>query len=213
MTFYFKVCGITDAAGLAAAVSHGADAVGFNFHPGSPRFIEAATARALVAQLPDSVASVGVFVNRPLDEVVDWMDESGVEWAQFHGDEKPAALVNFPRSWYPALRPAGSLPTDLDEWAAPFVLVDARQAGAYGGTGHTADWVIARHIARVRDTLLAGGLGPDNLAAALDAVRPAGVDLNSGVESAPGIKDSALLARAGAVLAGWQQPRHGEEPR
>lgn len=209
MTFRFKVCGITDAVGLDAAVASGADAVGFNFHPGSPRFIDAPRARALVARLPDAIASVGVFVNRPLDEVVAWMDESGVGWAQFHGDEQAATLVDFPRPWYPALRPAGEMPIGLERWTSPFVLVDACRPGLYGGTGRTADWAVARRIARVRDMVLAGGLGPDNLAAALAAVGPAGVDLNSGVESAPGVKDAARLARAGAVLAGWQG--RGEE--
>ena len=210
MTFRLKVCGITEARGLDAALAAGADAVGFNFHPDSPRFIDAPRARRLIERLPSRVAAVGVFVNRPLDEVLAWMDASGVEWAQFHGDERPETVADFPRPWYPALRPAGQVPPDLTAWASPFVLVDARRPGVYGGTGRTADWTIARRIARARETVLAGGLDPDNLPAALEAVRPAGIDLNSGVEAAPGIKDPARLARAGSILAAWNRTREAE---
>lgn len=203
MTFRFKVCGLTESRGLEAVLAAGADAVGFNFHPGSARYIAPERARALVRRLPGQVAAVGVFVNLPLDEVVRLMDVSGVTWAQFHGDDRPAGLARFPRPWYPALRPREAIPADLADWDAPFVLVDAHQEGHFGGTGRAADWRIARRIARMRPTILAGGLCPDNLAEALARVRPAGVDLNSGVEQSPGIKDPALVSRAGAILAEW----------
>lgn len=210
MSFRFKVCGLTEERSLEAAVDAGADAVGFNFYPQSPRFVPASRARSLVEQLPSDVVPVGVFVNRPLDQVLEWMDESGVAWAQFHGDEQPEDLAVFPRPWYPALRPTRDDPLDVSVWSSPFVLLDARADRHYGGTGRTADWGLARHIARRHEVVLAGGLGPANLEQALEAVRPAGVDLNSGVESAPGIKDPALLERAGVVIAAWAAVREGE---
>ena len=204
MMFHIKVCGITEPRGLQAVVEAGADAVGFNFYPASPRFVVAEKAAELIQSLPGHVATVGVFVNRPLEEALSWMERSGVEWAQFHGDERPDELRDFPRPWYPALRPApGQLP-DLTAWKSPWVLVDACVQGVYGGTGKRADWNVAASLACQGPILLAGGLGPDNLSEALDQVKPEGVDLNSGVESAPGIKDPELLARAMEVLLPWR---------
>ncbi len=205
MSFRIKVCGITDAAGLDVAVAAGAEAVGFNFHLDSPRQVTPATARALVARLPAGVAAVGVFVNQPLDQVRKVMDVSGVGWAQMHGDERASDLAGFERPWYPVVRP-GPGETRLEEdWEAPFILVDARSRRAYGGTGRAADWGAAARLARRRRVVLAGGLSPDNRAAALEAVRHWGVDLNSGVESAPGIKDPDRLARAMAILRPWRR--------
>jgi phosphoribosylanthranilate isomerase len=205
-----KVCGITDRQGLDCALAAGVEAVGFNFYPPSPRFISARRAAGLIRHVPPGVATVGVFANRPLLEAAAWMDESGVAWAQFHGDEHPAMLASFPRPWFPVVRP-GEGETRMDAlWQAPAVLVDARRLEALGGTGKLADWPAAALLARRCRVILAGGLGPANLAAAAASVKPWGVDLNSGVEEAPGRKSAVLLAQAMEALAPWRQaPEEG----
>ena len=105
MRLRVKLCGVTDRPGAELAIAAGVNAVGFNFHPASPRFVEPRRAAGLVRLLPSSVTAVGVFVNARTAEVLRQMDESGVAWAQFHGDERPEDLREFPRPWYPALRP------------------------------------------------------------------------------------------------------------
>jgi len=199
-----KVCGVTRAEDLDMVLGLGVDAVGFNFHPGSPRFVTDKQAAELVRRVPAGIATIGVFVHQSLDEVAAKMDASGVGWAQFHGDRTSAELARFPRPWYPALRP-GEGETRLDDpWPTPFVLVDARLPGAYGGTGRQADWQVAASLARKRRVILAGGLGPHNLPEAVKAVCPWGVDLNSGVEASPGCKARRLLEQALAALSPWR---------
>lgn len=205
MSVKVKICGITDQSGLDAALDAGVDAVGFNFHPHSPRYIGPQRAAALVARVPAGVATVGVFVNLPLPQVRMLMDETGIAWAQFHGDESLATLVDFNRPWYPALRP-GAGETRLDEsWPTPVILVDARREDAFGGTGQVADWQAAARLSRSRRVILAGGLTPENLPAAMKRVRPWAVDLNSGVESAPGCKNAARVRQALHALAPWRR--------
>lgn len=200
-----KVCGVTRAKDLEMILELGVDAVGFNFHPGSPRLVSASQAAALVRQVPAGVATVGVFVRQSLAEVADMMDATGVGWAQFHGDQSSEDLAPFPRPWYPVLRP-GAGETRLDHvWQTPYVLVDARLAGAYGGTGNQADWQVAAGLSRTRRVILAGGLGSHNLPAAMETVSPWGVDLNSGVETSPGCKDRRRLEEALAALSPWRE--------
>lgn len=210
--FRVKVCGVTEERGMAAAVAAGADAIGFNFWPGSRRRVTVERARDLARRLPAHVETVGVFVNQPRPEVLEIMDATGIRWAQFHGEETAAALNGFPRPWYPALRPAATEEPRLSDWESPCILIDAHDEGARGGTGRLADWRRAAAWARERSLVLAGGLGPGTVAAAVAAVRPAAVDLNSGVESAPGIKDPELLRRALEALADWLAPG-AEAPR
>jgi phosphoribosylanthranilate isomerase len=202
--FRVKVCGITDEEGVAAAVGAGADAVGFNFHPASPRYLTVARAAALIRLLPQTVVPVGVFVNRPAGEVEEWMERSGVRWAQLHGDERPQDMRGLRRPYYPAVRPGAHGAADPDAWPAPCILVDAGVEGLYGGTGRTADWDEAAALARRRPVILAGGLSPENLLEALSHVRPAAVDLNSGVESAPGRKDPARVREAVRIARDWR---------
>ena len=182
----------------------GVDAVGFNFHPGSPRHLSDHAAADLVRRVPAGVATIGVFVHQTQAEVAAKMDASGVGWAQFHGDQTRAELAQFPRPWYPALRPGTGEDRLQDTWPTPFVLVDARSPDAYGGTGKQADWRAAAALAQQCRVILAGGLGPDNLAEAVSTVRPWGVDLNSGVETAPGCKDRRRLEQALAALSPWR---------
>jgi len=201
--FRVKVCGLTEERGMEAAIAAGADAVGFNFWAGSPRCVTIDRARALVRRLPSQVETVGVFVNQPRGEVLSILGETGIRWAQFHGEETPAELNGFPHPWFPALRPAAHQEPRLSDWMSPCILIDAHHAVTRGGTGHAADWERAAAWARQRPLILAGGLSPETVAAAVARVRPAAVDLNSGVESAPGIKDPQRLSRALAALAGW----------
>ncbi|MFQ5767925.1 MAG: N-(5'-phosphoribosyl)anthranilate isomerase [Acidobacteriota bacterium] len=211
MIFRVKVCGITRPEDLLAAVEAGADAVGFNFYSGSPRHVTPQSASRMRGLVPAGVKAVGVFVNCKLHEVRILMDEIGLDWAQFHGDERPADLEQFPRPWYPAVRPRRGDDAAYPAWKSPCVLIDATVPGRYGGTGQSADWALAARIARRRLVILAGGLGPETLEEALAAVRPQAVDLNSGVEDRPGIKSPRRLARAMEILGRWRRKCEEEE--
>jgi len=193
-----KVCGITTLRDAEAAVVLGADALGFNFCPASPRFVEGADALRIIRRLPPFVVPVGVFVNVPDPaDVVRLAAESGVAAVQLHGDESPEycrRLSGLPL--IKALR-VGS-PTDLDA-AASFpvraVLLDSREGSLWGGTGRIFDWGMIDAARRPRVPLiLAGGLNASNVANAIRKVRPYAVDVCSGVESEPGVKDPGKLA-------------------
>jgi phosphoribosylanthranilate isomerase len=189
-----KICGITNAEDAAAAVAAGADALGFVFHVKSPRVVEPAVVKRIVAGLPPFVLTLGVFVNEEAKRVRDIMDDCGLALAQLHGDESAAYCELLGRPALKALRLRGpeSL-LGLAEFKGRagvrgFVL-DAYSEAAYGGTGKVADWPLAATVARTVPVLLAGGLTPDNVREAVHAVRPYGVDVSSGVEAAPGRKD------------------------
>jgi len=196
MTVKLKVCGLTSLEDACAAIDCGAEYLGFNFYPKSPRYIAPTAARPIIERLPDDVISVGVFVNEPRPEDVDEiMRASGARMAQLHGDESPdyCAGVGAERV-IKALR-AGD---DFDarrvlDYPASAVLLDAFDAKLYGGTGKTANWAVAREAAELTRIFLAGGLSPDNILEAIRAVEPFAVDVNSGVESAPGRKDASKL--------------------
>ncbi len=198
MMIKLKVCGITTIEDARAAIDCGAEYLGFNFYPKSPRYISPQSARAIIERLPDEIISVGVFVNeaRP-EDVIEILQTSGARMAQLHGDESPdyCAQVGAERV-IKALR-AGD---DFDarrvlDYPASAILLDAFDAKLYGGTGKTANWAIAREVARLAKIFLAGGLSPDNIVEAIRAVEPFAVDVNSGVESAPGRKDAVKLKR------------------
>jgi phosphoribosylanthranilate isomerase len=210
MDFLIKICGITTPADAEMAARAGAGAIGINFWPGSKRFVTDATAAAILAALPPAVLKFGVFVNATAKEVVDKIARLGLDRAQLHGDERPADFVALsPSRLVRAIRvrDAGSL-ADAHRWQADLFIYDAFGEG-YGGTGTTAPWSQIGDAGVKRPFLLAGGLTPDNVGAAIVATRPAGVDVASGVELFPGRKDAArvrsfiLAARtAAAGLAG-----------
>lgn len=190
-----KICGITRPADAEAAARLGADAIGLNFWPGSKRFVAPADARAIVRALPPFVTAVGVFVNPTRDDLLRAVEASGVAIAQLHGDEPPEACAGLPFPVIKALRvkDASSLAA-LRAYGGPAVLLDSATPG-YGGSGEPFDWSLAAEAVRAgARVILAGGLGPGNVAAAIRAVRPYGVDTASGVESAPGVKDGEKLA-------------------
>jgi len=191
-----KICGITRLEDALAAAELGADALGFNLWPGSPRFVRPEAAREIVARLPPFVAAVGVFVNQPPAEVVRLAAAAGVALVQLHGDEAPRDCEGLGLRVIKAFRVAG----EEDLAAIPAygsvaaVLLDSRSQG-FGGSGRAFDWELARRAAGPKPLVLAGGLGPGNVAQAIRTVRPYAVDTASGVESSPGVKDREKMAR------------------
>jgi phosphoribosylanthranilate isomerase len=194
MSFLVKICGITRPADAELACRAGADAIGLNFWRGSRRFVEDGQASEILAAAAPGVLKVGVFVNASPKEVDEQALRLGLDLAQLHGDESPAAWAGRDGGRIiRALRIAEeSSLAQADGWAPRFYLYDAFSEG-YGGSGKTAPWSIIARAGR-RPFLLAGGLDADNVAAAIAAVRPDGVDVSSGVESGPGIKDAAKVA-------------------
>lgn len=192
-----KICGITSVEDGLAAVGAGADAVGFVFWPGSPRAVDAATARRISQALPPFVSRVGVFVDASMEDVRRVADEVGLDLVQFHGSEPPDQVAAAPRR---AIKALGvgldfdvALATAFSEGATA-LLLDTQSNAAPGGTGQSFDWSKVRAVrTQVLHLILAGGLDPENVAAAIATVRPDGVDVSSGVESSPGRKDAAKM--------------------
>lgn len=191
-----KVCGITSLADALAAIDCSAELLGFNFYGKSPRFIAPDDARRIIEQLPAAIIPVGIFVNEASPEnVIEILQASGARLAQLHGDEDAAycAAVGAERV-IKALRVGDDFEVErVRDYPAWAVLLDAFDKKLYGGTGKTADWTKAAAAAKVARVFLAGGLAPENIADAIRAVAPYAVDVNSGVESAPGRKDAARL--------------------
>ncbi|MBN2369651.1 MAG: phosphoribosylanthranilate isomerase [Vicinamibacteria bacterium] len=192
-----KVCGITSIMDAAAATEAGASALGFVFWPRSPRAVDVATARLIIATLPPFVVRVGVFVDATREELARTSAEAGLDMIQLHGDEPPEELHGLPRRALKALRVAAGFALDsVDRYAGRVdgILLDSGAAGVPGGTGRTFDWSLAREVRdRVKRLVLAGGLTPDNVHEALAQVRPDAVDVSSGVETAPGRKNPEKL--------------------
>ena len=197
-----KICGITRAEDARLAASLGATAIGFIFWPSSPRAISPLRARAIVDALPASVTTVGVFVNAGRDEIEAAADEANLQAVQLHGDETPELARSLSRRVIKAITLAGDIDERVNEWPGTMLLLDAHDAAKRGGTGRVIDWDRAAAIARAHDIILAGGLGPANVADAVARVRPAGIDVSSGVESSPGIKDPGKLRALFDALAG-----------
>jgi phosphoribosylanthranilate isomerase len=200
-----KICGVTTAADVGHAARLGADAVGLNFYPRTPRHVARESARVLLRELPPFVAAVGLFVGQPLAQVAEAVRPFGrIRTVQWHG-EHPEVGMGFPLQLIPAFavrdpqsllqiedyldrcRAAGRLPEA--------VLVDAHVAGLYGGTGQPAPWRLLTDFRPGVPLILAGGLTPDNVGEAVRMVRPYAVDVASGVESSPGIKDVEKMRR------------------
>jgi phosphoribosylanthranilate isomerase len=186
-----KVCGITRRDDAEAAVEAGAGALGFVFWPNSPRFVDPYRARAIVAALPAFVTTVGVFVNQTPEYINEVAALVRLGVVQLHGEEPVDELARIARPVLKAFPVAGSVePAGVDVWpAAVTLLLDVHDTEKRGGTGRTIDWDVAVRIASRRRSILAGGLTPDNVADAIARVRPFGLDVSSGVERSPGIKD------------------------
>jgi phosphoribosylanthranilate isomerase len=192
---FLKICGLTRLTDALHATAHGATALGFVFWPRSPRYVTPERAGEIIAELPPTIVTVGVFVNEPIDAIARIVGIAGVTAVQLHGDEPPAYAGAL--SW-PVLRSAtvDELMTVAAAWPEPAtLLVDAADPKRRGGTGATVDWKKAAAVAGQRRLVLAGGLTPLNVAEAIAIVQPYGVDVSSGVEAAPGVKDFAKVTR------------------
>jgi phosphoribosylanthranilate isomerase len=190
-----KICGITRLEDARFAVECGARALGFVFWPESPRSIDPDRARAIVSALPPSVTPVGVFVNQASEYVNGVAALARLGAVQLHGDETAAYAGAMTQ---PVIKAVGVAQTDeeIDAWpSGTLLLLDVYDPVRRGGTGRPLDWARASAIAARRRVVLAGGLTPDNVAEAISRVQPFGIDVSSGVEVAPGVKDHQRLAR------------------
>lgn len=201
-----KICGVTRVEDAELCVSAGADAIGLNFYPKSPRCVSVAHAERIVAAIGRRALTVGVFVDASYEQIRDTLQQTGIVCAQLHGDEPPSLLERLLPHAYKAIRvrDQASL-AQARGYAGEHILLDAYVAGQAGGTGHSFNWALATELAGERKVTLAGGLEPSNVAAAIAAVRPFCVDVASGVEpkAAPGRKDPdkvrAFIAAAKAL--------------
>lgn len=196
MPIAVKVCGITRIEDGLAAASAGAQAVGFIFHPRSPRYVDAAHVQAIALALPPFITPVGVFVDPERAFVESVLRRVRLGALQFHGDEDPAFCAGFGMPYLKAVRVREDL--DLLQYASIFrgaqgLLLDAFVSGAHGGTGQTFDWSLIPPALPL-PLVLSGGLNADNVGAAIRRVRPWAVDVSSGVEIDKGIKDAAKIA-------------------
>ena len=192
-----KICGVTNLEDALLCAEAGSDMLGFNFYPKSPRYVAPQIARDIIARLPASVVSVGVFVNEGHPRHVEELAaRAGVAAVQLHGDE-PAAYCRALRGRFviKALRVAADFaPETASAYGTQAVLLDAHSRDLYGGTGDVFDWSAARRVrALVPQLFLAGGLGPHNAAEAVRAVAPYAVDACSLLERAPGLKDASRV--------------------
>ena len=196
MSTAVKICGITRVEDAVVASRCGAHAIGLVFYRPSPRYIEPAAAAAIVRALPPFVTPVGLFVDAPASEVQSVSAESGVRMLQFHGSETPQFCGQFALPYLKAVRVRPGV--DLLQYARDFhgakgLLLDAFQEGLHGGTGEVFDWALIPPSLSL-PIVLSGGLSPENVAAAIRQVKPAAVDVSSGVEASKGIKDPAKIA-------------------
>jgi len=191
-----KICGITNPEDAILASELGADALGFIFHPASPRRVAPEAAREIIRQLPPLVLSVGVFVDEEAELVRDLAARVGLDWVQLHGWESPEYCRSLGRRVLKGFRiEAASSLGALAEYrdAVQAFLLDTYKAGQAGGTGETFDWQLARRAQDFGAIVLAGGLNPANVAQAIEVAQPQAVDVASGVEAAPGKKDPEKL--------------------
>lgn len=192
-----KICGITHSDDASEAVRLGADALGFVFYPKSRRWLTPAQASAIAATLPPFVSRVGLFLSPEPALVREVLDVLQPDCLQFHGAETPEFCAEFARPYIKAVPMAPGV--DLAAWSARFanaqaLLLDSHRSGEAGGSGRVFDWSAAVFERSAKPLVLAGGLNVDNVEEAIKRVRPYAVDVSSGVESAPGRKDPALMA-------------------
>jgi phosphoribosylanthranilate isomerase len=196
-----KICGVTRPADARLAADLGASAIGMVFWPKSPRAVDVARAREIVAALPPFVTAVGVFVNQ-MEEAPDIAAAAGLDVIQLHGDERPDSYAALTIRTVKAIGVSSAACVDVAAAVPPqtTVLLDAHDPIRRGGTGQLIDWSLAETIARRRPVILSGGLNAENLVLAIETVRPAAIDVSSGVESAPGHKDAGKLRELFDVL-------------
>lgn len=191
-----KICGITNQEDALVAAQGGASALGFIFYPPSPRYITPADARKITSALPSGIITVGVFVNEKPENINKVLDVCALDMIQLHGDETPEYCRQFRVS---GVIKAVELKNKDDVHNAlgypAVILADNREGNLYGGTGKTSRWELAALLNKKKPLILSGGLNVTNIAEAIKAVKPAALDINSGVESAPGKKDHRTLSQ------------------
>lgn len=191
MGLFVKICGIASGADAEAVAELSPDALGFNFWPGSPRYVLAGEVAAWVRDLPAHLLRVGIFVDAAPDEVDSICEKAGLQVAQLHGRETPAMVARLHLPAWKVVHLDRMTVPDAQAYAVDAFLVDSYSAAMPGGTGKVADWPKAAEFVRDagRKVILAGGLTPLNVGEAIERVHPWGVDVSSGVEAAPGKKD------------------------
>ncbi|MGO9712620.1 MAG: phosphoribosylanthranilate isomerase [Polyangiaceae bacterium] len=194
MTTHVKICGVTTEEDAILAVDAGASAIGLNFVPSSPRRIDVRRARAIARAVRGRTLVVGVVADMEAPAMRELLKRAELECLQLHGDETPATLAALLPHAYKAVHVGSAADVERARaYQGMYLLVDARVEGALGGTGKTLDWSLVAGIARDRKLTLAGGLTAANVADAIRAVHPYCVDVATGVESAPGVKDPEKL--------------------
>ena len=186
-----KICGFTNAENAQQAALTGIDAIGLNFYAKSPRHVNIDSAREIVAALPPFVNKVGLFVNANPSLIDEVLCEVALDTLQFHGDESPSDCAQYEMPFIKAIRVSPEvdlIKTANEYYQAGALLLDTYQSDFYGGSGKSFDWSLAK-IELDLPIILAGGLTPDNVSAAIDIAQPYAVDVSSGVESAKGLKD------------------------
>jgi len=213
MPVRIKICGITRYEDAKVAASIGADAVGFIFYAKSPRCITPEDAAHIIKQLPPFVSRVGVFVDEDIDRVIAVARATGIDTVQLHGTESPRYCTKLPLPVIKAFSIDSSTDlTLLEQYRVAGFLLDTWAAGRRGGTGRTFDWSIARSACiKYSRVILAGGLNPTNLEEALETVQPYGIDINSGVEIKPGIKNPRKMRDAVQIVRAWERGEKGHE--
>ena len=191
-----KICGITNLEDARHAAACGADALGFVFYPGSPRFVNPDTVRRIIAELPPLVTAVGLFVNETPARIREMAAFCGLSTVQLHGDEEPDQCSYPPCRVIKALRLEKTMKDVVfASYQVSALLLDAYVPNQFGGTGQRCDWAQAATLATQHRVILAGGLNPENVAEAVRQVHPYGVDVSSGVETKPGQKDPEKVAQ------------------
>jgi phosphoribosylanthranilate isomerase len=200
-----KICGITNIEDALTSAEFGADALGFIFVKTSHRYIRPGAARKIIQELPPFVVPVGVVADLKHDDILELIDETGICCLQLHGNESPKELAKFPISVYKSFRVDKEFNLEtLQRYKGSAYLLDTYVEGALGGTGKTFDWDIAIKAKAYGRIILAGGLTPENIAEAVKKVQPYAVDINSGVESAPGKKDRNKIGRLFKIIRSLQ---------
>jgi phosphoribosylanthranilate isomerase len=201
-----KICGITRERDASAAVQAGANILGFIFIPSSKRWIEPGKAQAIIAGLPDDVVPVGVFVNASRSEICETAERTGIRLIQLHGDETPEQASGFSLPVWKAFRvKPGFDVKSLAGYEVDGFLMDTYVEGVHGGTGEQFDWEIAVAAKQFGRIILSGGITPANVAAAVAKVAPYAIDVNSGVETSPGVKDAVQIQRLFNALRQTQE--------